>query len=211
MVPEQLTRSLAADVVSRGIKGVLLASGFRASRAGMNFGRSVPGGMQRIDMTIDVNPSWHPGSIFMYPQFELRLPAVKEIKKEMAAGDRRLGARGSQLVRQPLDWVAPKGHREDWYLESSSEVPALALKQASYFQKWVVPFCDTFVSSVALVEGYRQGDVRLSMDGSDRLTVVAALVFLDRIAEAREVAQREFGALGLRGLYEPVFRYLEAL
>jgi hypothetical protein len=206
MTSRDLARADARIVVAQGIGAALSAAGFSATRSGLRFIRRIDEGRQVVDATPQSSAAGRRVSILMSPMVRIDLLEVARIKSEMAGGDARLGAGSTSAIVQPADTAAPQESRKAWYLTSRYEMDDITSDQKEFFETWVVPFLDEYVSAEALVTGYRTKDHRLA-GGGDRLSVVAALVHLGRREEAQETATLEFGAKGLRDLYAPVFRY----
>lgn len=188
------------------------SEGFARGKNGLIYKRKLNDSVQEISFASDWYPRYHPGAeAHIYPRFRVMMPEVSKLAIELVRGEVQLlaGVEGAKIiVNQPIEHVAPKGERRQWYATGDEQFVEACESILSFLCKWVLPLLSELSTPGDLVRAYESNDPRITKQIHRYIYIAAAYCELGRIEEAREVVNKQFASLGLRRQYSMVFESL---
>jgi hypothetical protein len=204
-------REVLCRVLTAELDFYLNANGFTRDKTSLEYVRPCDAGEQVLEMDFDFKPNMEPGaSAYIYPWLRLTFPAVNRIALEMVDGVLSLIGAADITLRQPIDFVVPKGCRVRWFSYGREEDYVLCVRSIKgYLEEWVIPFLDKYTTVDSLANYFTNKDDRIPAQRQFYIYVAAAYILLTQPAKAMQVLESNFGKAGPRRDYAKAFQYVE--
>jgi len=184
--------------------------GFVRRIGSLRYGRKLDDCTQSVEVCIEHAPRDNPdAAAAVYPWLSVRIPDVDRTAIEMTTGNETLLSTSAPTLRQPIEFVAPKGIGVRWYIYQRDSVVMAVAEFVAFSKRWLFQFLEEYSNARGVVRLYANGDERVLHDRSQFLRVIAAMVHCDEMLAAKEVLNDKFGRLASRRQFAPVFEYIE--
>jgi len=198
------------ETLAEILDGPLKAVGFARNKRSLVYCRKVNGTEHRITFTVHCHPKYHPGAeAHIYPLLQVHMPQVSEAALALVKGDKLLLANSPEIIiGEPIDFTAPKDKHERWFATGNEQFAAACGSIQAFLSNWVLPFLSEVSTPVDLVRLHEANDERIVKSHKWHIFIAAAYQIMGRLDKARDVVRQQFGRLGLRKQYAPLFKSL---
>lgn len=167
--------------------------------------------LQTVDLHFEVRPVEDQTAIFaVYPYSSVIHPDVDCIVESLRLRDIGLlaGVTNGQTY-QPIEIISQKQTSARWLVYSKSETLPVSTELCAVLERWAFPFFNSYSKIDDFLRFEETVDQRILRDRAHVVKIICAHLALDNIDKAIELANVNFGSLGLKKRYKCLFDFLE--
>ncbi len=204
----RIVKNNLLSMLSNYIDKKIYLYGFNRKKSSTVYKRMVGECIQEIDFVADFFPSSQVGAeAQILPSFALKLPIVSEKALELVDGNKMLLANAPELIiKQPIEFFAPKEMHERWYVMQESDYKIISMKIYSFIERWLLSTIDSLVTVNDLIGLYQLDDSRILKQTHWYVFIVSAYLLNCDREKAIDVFKKHFSKSGIKRRYESVFR-----
>ena len=206
----QPIKNQLAEALSVRADDLLKRDGFIRKQRSLVYTKALDEGEQRLTIGAQCHPRYEPGAeVHIYPSIQVLMPRVSDEALGLLGGDRfLLGNAPEFIVRQPLDFFAPKDSRELWFASGTEQMVSESDRIVSFFRRWGLPFLSRAGTPSDLVKLYEHSDPFVASSEYWYAYITAAYRLLGEEEKARGVVRQHFSAPGIKARYGVLFKSL---
>ncbi|RCW39875.1 hypothetical protein DFP97_1503 [Paenibacillus prosopidis] len=187
----------------------MLRLGYKRRKTSLKYERKVDETKQIIEIVRHFNPSYKKDSdVHIYPMVQIENFKISSIALDMVGNVELLSNSPEVIIRQPIDLLAPKEYRNQWYVSGEDQLVTTLKEIKGFVLNWVIVFLDQYSSPEGIVKGYRENDSRPANTERWYIYVAASYYCLGDLKGALNVLKEEFNSLGKQKRYSNAFDYL---
>lgn len=199
-------------LLESSIDGFLFANGFSRRGKSHVYIRSKDGVKQKIDLSMQLSPSYGNGAFaHVIPYYSILFKDVEKVFKEMVQGMFEysivVASKDSFTIHRQIQ-LGYKAEYEYWFIKSDTNILDLGAKIRTFIEDHTLPFLNDYMSVEDLISGYEHQDKRVSMDDLHYVQIASAYVVVGDYENGMAVLEKRFGNKGNRERYKIAFDYI---
>jgi len=202
-------------LLESSMDGFLFANGFSRREKSHVYIRSKDGAKQKIDLTMQLSPSYENGALaHVIPYYSILFKDVDKVFKDMVQGMFEysivVASKDSFTIHQQIQ-VGYKAEHEYWFIKSDTNILDLGAKIRTFIENHTLPFLNDYMSVEDLISGYEHQDKRVIMIDYYHVQIASAYVVVGNYEKGMAVLEKRFGNKGKRDKYKTAFDYINRM
>ncbi|ANY67519.1 hypothetical protein BBD42_14330 [Paenibacillus sp. BIHB 4019] len=210
MVDSKKWDVLIKEYLEKNMDEEMLNIGYKRRKTSLKYERNLDGTVQFIEIIRYYNPSYKKDSdVHIYPMVQIKNSNISSIALDMVENAELLSNSPEVILRQPIDSLAPKENRNQWYACGEEQLISILKEMKAFVLEWVTVFLKQYSSAEGIVKGFKENDSRPANTERWYIYVAASYCYLGDLNAALNVLEEKFNSLGKKKRYFKAFNYLE--
>jgi hypothetical protein len=196
-------------VMSHVLDAPIQEYGFRRRSGSLMFSRKRDNAKQEFHAFFESKPlGYLQHEVRLTPVLRIQMPIVATVALEMVRDPALLANVPEIVASLPLEFLAPKPHREVWLVTHPSDMEKACVRMYAFFKQWGLPFLDEYTTPTGITRAYERGDERPIRDKQWHVYIAAAYWVQENKEAARQVLDNHLGKPASRRQYSAAFEYV---